>query len=68
MEIDYFEKFEKAKNLGLKTEAKTNIDLFIASFNSFNDKTEWVKSYLESGEYGQKIRHELYEQLYFLCY
>ncbi len=65
MIITYFEKFESAKNLGVKSEAKTNIDLFVKSFEGTEEEFKWIKQYLESRKYGHKVRHELYEHIIF---
>ena len=65
MNIKYFNEFEKAKSAGLKTDAKISLDLFIDSFESFEEKEEWVKIFLEADEFGHKIRHELYEYVVF---
>lgn len=65
MKIKFFNKFKEAKNLGHKAEAKTNVDLFIRSFSGLDEKSEWVKSYLEEGDFGHKIRHEVYEEVIF---
>lgn len=65
MNIEYYKRFEKSKSQGLKAQAKLNIEKFIDSFSGIEEKEMWVKSYLEAGEYGHKIRHELYESVIF---
>lgn len=65
MNLNYFHAFERAKSLGKKAEAKTNLTLFIESFCGVEAETRWIKEYLESGDYGHKIRHELYAEVIF---
>ena len=63
MNADLYEQFVSLKDLGKKTEAKAASDLFIASFETLEDKRVWVYSFLEAGEYRNRIRHEIYENL-----
>jgi len=63
MNADLYEQFVSLKDLGKKAEAKAALDLFIASFETLEDKRVWVYSFLEAGEYRNSIRHEIYENL-----
>ena len=63
MDTDLYEQFIILKDSGRKAEAKVSLDLFIASFATLEQKRDWVYSYLEEGKYGQRIRHEIYENL-----
>jgi len=65
MNMEYFNKFEEAKKLGLKAEAKSNIRMFIDSFSDADERFHWVTTYLEKGGFGHKIRHELYDEIVF---
>ncbi len=65
MNSKHYADFKKAKNLGLKVEAKVHIEKFIQSFNNLEEKTTWVHDYLESRDFCHKIRHELYEAIIF---
>ena len=63
MKADLYEQFVSLKNLGKKAEAKVAVNLFIASFETWEEKRVWVYSFLSAEEYGHKIRHEIYETL-----
>ena len=63
MNADLYEQFLLLKNSGRKSEAKVALDSFIASFETPEEKKTWVSSFLNEGNYGHKIRHEIYEKL-----
>jgi hypothetical protein len=63
MNADLYEQFVSLKNLGKKGEAKAALDSFIASFETLEEKRVWVHSFLEAGDYGHRVRHEIYENL-----
>lgn len=60
-----YEKFFVLKESGRRTEAKPVLEEFIASFQTFEEKQDWTWDFLERGEYGHKIRHELYVEVLF---
>ena len=63
MNTNLYEQFVSLKNLGKKAEAKAALDLFIASFETLEEKRVWVCSFLEAEDYGHRVRHEIYENL-----
>lgn len=63
MNADLYEQFVSLKNLGKKAEAKAALGLFVASFETLVEKRIWVYSFLEAGEYGHRVRYEIYENL-----
>lgn len=65
MKIELFESYLKLIASGQKASAKIYVDDFISSFESNEERSAWSKGYLESGRYGHKIRHEIYEHLIF---
>jgi hypothetical protein len=65
MNPEYFHEFRRLQEAGRKQEAKTALDRFLASFEPADDKKQWVHKFLESGSYGHRIRHEIYEHLVF---
>ena len=65
MKPNLYEQYLSLKKLGIKTEAKIVLDEFIASFQSFEEKENWVRQFLEGGDFGHKIRYEIYTNLVF---
>ncbi|WP_196140637.1 hypothetical protein [Aliikangiella sp. G2MR2-5] len=65
MQIEFFKKYEEAKNLGLKKQASQHIKQFVESFDGGDEEKLWVKDYLEQRDYGHKVRHELYDRVIF---
>jgi hypothetical protein len=65
MDNALYQKFVALKEIGKKTEANTALEEFIASFHTPEEKQEWAWDFLEHGEYGHKIRHELYTEVIF---
>ncbi|MBW4553017.1 MAG: hypothetical protein KME35_18190 [Aphanocapsa sp. GSE-SYN-MK-11-07L] len=63
MNADLYEQFISLKNSGRKVETKVAFDSFIATFKTLDQKRAWVFSFLEAGNYGHKVRHEIYENL-----
>ncbi len=65
MKPELYEQYVTLKNLGQKDEARNALNDFIASFDSFDEKQAWTQHFLETGDFGHKVRHELYEQIIF---
>lgn len=65
MNEEHFRNYLEFNDQGLRKKAKEEIDNFIASFNSFEEKSVWTYKYLESESWGWKIRHELYTNIVF---
>lgn len=63
MNEELYERFVFLKELGKKVESKAALDLFIASFETWEQKRVWVYPFLQAGRYGHKVRHEIYENL-----
>ncbi len=65
MELDYYKQYLHFKTIGLRFEARQSIQYFIASFASIAEKEQWTRQFIEEGNYGHKIRYELYEEVIF---
>jgi len=65
MDAELYQQYLALKDAGKKEQAKMVLDRFIASFQSAEEKEQWVRAFLESGDFGDRIRHEIYEQLVF---
>ena len=65
MNAELYQKFITLKETGKKSEAKAVLAEFIASFKTEEQKRKWTWEFLECGEYGHKIRHEIYAELIF---
>ncbi len=65
MDEERYEQYRTLKASGKKREAKVALDTFIDSFTSRDDKRQWVRTFLTRGDFGHKIRHEIYERLVF---
>lgn len=65
MELDYYKQYLHYKAVGFRSEARANLQQFIDSFVSITEKEQWTREFLEAGEYGHKIRYELYEEVVF---
>ena len=65
MNIEYYEKFEKELDAGLKKQAAVSVKLFIDSFKGVDEIQQWVWSYLPKLEKNRHscIRHELFINL-----
>lgn len=65
MKPELYERYLTLKQRGQKEEARIVLLDFIASFQTFEEKKEWVYNFLDSSDFGHKIRHEIYESLVF---
>lgn len=65
MDLELFEQFKLCLERGRRNEAREAVTAFVASFQSLDEKRQWVRGYLESGDFGHKIRYEIYEGLVF---
>jgi hypothetical protein len=65
MNKELFDRLNTLIQQGRKKEVKPILDEFILSFKDDDEKVKWTREYLEKGEYGDKIRHELYEKIIF---
>lgn len=65
MKIEYYEKYEKELEAGLKKQATASVKLFVDSFKGEDEIQEWVWSYLLKLEKNRHccIRHELFINL-----
>ena len=53
------------KNAGMKAQANTALEVFLASVKPADDTQAWTKAFLEGGDFGHRIQHEIYECLVF---
>ena len=51
--------------IGDRARAAKAVEQFIDSFEEDTERGLWVREFLEGGDYGHKIRHELYRDLIF---
>ncbi len=65
MDPGLYSEFLACKARGDREGARRSIQAFCASFASLEEKVSWTKTFLESGDYGHRIRHELYVSLVF---
>ncbi len=65
MDLQHYQEFQRLLAEGRRPEASSALQRFIASFTPDDDRRAWVRSFLESGDFGHRIRHELYEHLIF---
>ena len=63
MEADLYEEFLALKERGDRKGAATSVRRFCDSFESWSEKESWTRAFLESGEYGHRIRHEVYVEV-----
>jgi hypothetical protein len=63
MNLELYERFVALKDAGRRAEAKPYLDSFIASFETQDEIQKWVFKFLREGNYGHRIRHEIYENL-----
>ncbi|MDK1285721.1 hypothetical protein [Pseudoalteromonas umbrosa] len=65
MNIEYYEKFEKELEAGLKKQAATSVKLFVESFKGEEEVRNWVWSYLPNLEKNRHscIRYEIFINL-----
>jgi hypothetical protein len=60
MNTKHYSEFQECKNRGDRNGARQAIQAFCNSFESLQERVSWTKPFLESGDYGHRIRHELY--------
>ena len=65
MDLQHYHEFKRLQAEGRKHDARASLERFIPSFEPGEDRTQWVREFLGSGDYGHKIRHELYQGLIF---
>ena len=65
MDVTLYKAYLQAKEDGLKKLASEHIRAFIDSFSNESERNLWCRSFLDQGEYGHKIRHELYREIIF---
>ncbi|MDB4265369.1 hypothetical protein N9891_01325 [bacterium] len=65
MNADLYSEFRSSANSGDRKRAALFVGEFIKSFNDDSEKRAWARDFLESGEFGPKIRHEIYRDLIF---
>jgi hypothetical protein len=65
VDLSHYEHFKAHLARGDRAGAGAHIKHFVASFRSLDDKSVWVKWYLENEDIGHRVRHEIYEHLVF---
>lgn len=65
MNSTHYERYKVFKEAGRRAEASAEIGLFVKSLETFDEKSSFVRWFLEHEPQGQKIRHELYEHVIF---
>jgi len=60
-----YQEFKRLQAEGRREDARASLQRFIDSFEPGDNREPWVREFLESGDCGRRIRHELYEQLVF---
>jgi len=65
MDLQHYHEFQRLQAQGRKPEARAALERFITSAGRGEERQAWVREYLERGDYGHRIRHELYESLIF---
>lgn len=65
MDQEAYQQYRAYKEQGRKAEAKAALEMFLASVGPAEARREWVEAFLERGEFGHRIRHEIYERLVF---
>lgn len=65
MNITRYSEFRNFVALGDRAQAAKSVEQFIDSFEDEAERSEWVREFLEGGDYGHKIRHEIYRDLIF---
>jgi len=60
-----YSEYRNLTALGDRSRAAKFVAQFIASFEDEAERAVWVREFLEGGDYGHKIRHELYRDLIF---
>ena len=69
MNTSLYTEFRNCADRGDRERAARLVRQFIDSFENETERRTWVREFLENGDYGHKIRHELYRDLIFpeLC-
>lgn len=62
---ELYERFKQLKSSGQKAEAKKALDLFVQSFDSFEERKVFTDWFFQNDFNGEKVRHELYESILF---
>lgn len=65
MKVEYYNQYLHFKSIGLRAKATENLKQFIDSFESFEEKEQWTRDFLESGDSEDIIRHEIYKIVVF---
>ena len=65
MDLTHYERFKSHLEHGDRAGAALHIERFVASFGQIEEKSVWVRWYLDHEEIGHRIRHEIYEHLVF---
>lgn len=65
MDLQHYHEFKRLQAEGRKAAARDALHRFIASVELEADRDRWVRAFLAGGDYGHKIRHELYEHVIF---
>jgi hypothetical protein len=65
MNQEAYQQYVAYKDCGRKAEAKAALGAFLASVEPADDTRGWVEAFLEGGDFGHRIRHEIYERLVF---
>jgi hypothetical protein len=65
MDEALYQKFLELKVTGHKLQAAERVRRFIDSFASFEEKQKWTREFLARGDFGHKIRHEIYAEVIF---
>jgi hypothetical protein len=63
MNVELYNQFLSRKAFGDQEGAEHSVYEFCNSFASLEEKLLWTKEFLESGDYGHRIRHELYVRI-----
>ena len=65
MDESLYRQFVELSAAGRKVQARECVRLFSDSFESFEEKQRWTREFLKRGEFGHKIRHEIYSKVIF---
>lgn len=60
-----FESYEAAREQGNKRLASSLIADFVASFSTFEERSDWAYWYFANRTFGHTVRHELFEHVIF---
>lgn len=65
MNPEHYQNFKSLIDRGLRTEAASELKLFVESFGDLQERRIWTRWFLEHEQLGHTIRHELYEAVVF---